>query len=101
MAREESRMAKTPGYRSSRRTLEKLADGYMLYQMPGTESGEWDGFRARTLAQRLQRGGPAERRVAQEIARVKRRGAESRYLRWTQEDEGLRQKLVKWGTAVR
>jgi hypothetical protein len=101
MAREESRMAKTPGYRSSRRTLEKLADGYMLYEMPGTESGEWDGFRARTLAQRLQRGGPAERRVAQEIARVKRRGAESRYLRWTQEDEGLRQKLVKWGTAVR
>jgi hypothetical protein len=98
MAREESRIAKTPGHRSSRRTLEKLAGGYMLYEMPGTESGDWDGFRARTLALRLQRGGPAERRVVEEIARVKRRGAESRYLRWTQGDAELREKLVKWGT---
>jgi hypothetical protein len=98
VAREESRMRRTPGYRSSKRTLEKLANGYMLYEMPGTESGEWDSFRIRTLAQRIERGGGAERRVLKKIAEAKARGDESRYLRWTQRDRELRAKLVKWGT---
>jgi hypothetical protein len=99
VASEESRMRRTPGYRSSSRTLEKLANGYVLYEAPGTESGDWDGFRVRTLAQRLQRGGAAEKRVAAQIARAKRKGPESRYLRWTQQDEGLREILVRWGTS--
>jgi hypothetical protein len=64
VAREEGRMRERPGYRSSRRTLEKLASGYMLY---GGEDGEWDRFRVRRLAQRLQfspagRRPPARRR---------------------------------------
>jgi hypothetical protein len=99
VAREEGRMRKTPGYRSSRRTLEKLADGYLLYEMPGTESGDWDGFRIRTLAQKLQKGGLAERRVVEEIARMKRGGPETRYLRWMQGKKALRERLVKLGTA--
>jgi hypothetical protein len=97
VGREEGRMRKTPGYRSSKRTLEKLANGYMLYETPGTGSGDWDQFRIRTLAQRLQRGGSAERRVVREIGKAKRGGAESRYLRWMQGDARLREMLVKWG----
>jgi hypothetical protein len=97
--REEGRMRKTPAYRSSRRTLEKLADGYLLYEIPGTESGDWDGFRIRALAQRLERGGSAEKRVVEEIARVKRRGPETSYLRWMQRETNLRKILVDWGTA--
>jgi hypothetical protein len=100
VAREESRMRKTPGYRSSKSTLEKLADGYLLYEMPGTETGDWDGFRVRTLAQRLQLGGSAERRIVEDIARVKESGPETRYLRWMQRETGLREKLVKWGTHI-
>jgi hypothetical protein len=99
VAREEGRMRQTPGYRSSRRTLEKLADGYLLYEMPGTESGDWDRFRIRTLAQRLERGGSEERRALDEIAQVKTRGPETRYLRWMQRQTGLRELLVKWGTS--
>ena len=49
VAREERRMASTPGYRSSRRTLEKLAAGYILFEGPGTEPGAWDAFRVRNL----------------------------------------------------
>jgi hypothetical protein len=56
VAREERRMRETPGYRSSRRTLEKLAEGYILYEMPGTESHDWDHFRVRKLAQSIQQG---------------------------------------------
>ena len=99
LEREESRMHTTPGYRSSKRTLEKLADGYLLYELPGTATGDWDAFRIRVLAQRLQRGGPAERRVVEQIARVKRSGEESRYLRRRQGDRRLRERLIQWGTA--
>jgi hypothetical protein len=84
LAREEARMQKTPGYRSSPRTLEKLADGYLLYEMPGTATGDWDRFRIRTLAQRLERGGVAEKRMLAALARGKSRK--------------LRAQLVKWGT---
>jgi hypothetical protein len=99
VVREEGRMRKTPGYRSSRQTLEKLAGGYLLYEMPGTETGDWDRFRIRTLAQRLERGGSGERRVVEEIARVKHGGPETRYLRWMQRETALREKLMNWGTA--
>jgi hypothetical protein len=97
--REEQRMSQTPGYRSPRRTLEKLADGHLLYEVPGTATGDWDGFRIRTLAQRLQKGGVAERRVIEQIASAKRRGPETRYLRWMQGQTELRKQLAKWGTA--
>jgi hypothetical protein len=98
VAREEGRMRQTPGYRSSRRTLEKLAAGYLLYEIPGTESGDWDRFRVRTLAQRLEHGGTAERRAAAQIARVKQAGPETRYLRWMQRQPALRAMLIEWGT---
>jgi hypothetical protein len=99
VAREEHRVSKTPGYRSSKHTLERLADGYMLYEIPGTSTGEWDGFRIRTLAQRLQAGGAAERRAIEQIANVKSRGPETRYLRWMQRQKSLREQLIGWGTA--
>jgi hypothetical protein len=99
VAREEGRIRRTAGYRSSRRTLEKLAGGYLVYQIPGSESGDWDGFRVRTLAQRLERGGAAEKRLVEEIALVKGGGPETRYLRWMQRETHLRKKLVEWGTA--
>jgi hypothetical protein len=99
LEREESRMRTAPGYRSSRRTLEKLADGYLLYELPGTATGDWDAFRIRALAQRLQKGGPAERRALEQIARAKRSGPEAQYLRRMQGDRRLRERLVQWGTA--
>ena len=99
VAREERRMATTPGYRSSHRTLERLAEGYLLYELPGTGTGEWDRFRIRTLAQRLQTGGVAERRAIAQIERAKAHGAETRYLRWIQQQKSLREQLVRWGTA--
>jgi hypothetical protein len=47
--REERRMLATPGYRSSRRTLERLAAGYLIYEGPTAERGAWDRFRVRNL----------------------------------------------------
>ena len=92
MDREERRMRETPGYRSSKRTLERLANAYMLYEMGGERSG-WDRFRIRTLAQRLQRSGG----VPGVIVEAKKRGPESRYLRMMQRDKRLRATMQKRG----
>ena len=42
-------MARTSGHRSSKRTLERLAQSYMILDGPGAEPGAWDGFRVRNL----------------------------------------------------
>jgi len=100
VAREESRMRQTPGYRSSARTLERLAAGPILYEIPGTETGDWDRFRIRTLAQRLQRAkiGSPESRAAKAIAQSKQRGDEARHLRSLKRDARLRRALIRWGS---
>jgi hypothetical protein len=121
-AREEDRMRKQPGYHSSRRTLEKLARGYVLYECPDCDLGAWDRFHARKLAQALQarmKGAPAtrtsggywsfipgfdrwsytERAQVSAIARAKLGGDETRYLRLMQGHARLRaaaQRLGSW-----
>jgi hypothetical protein len=82
--REEAKMARTPGHRSSRRTLERLASGYILYEGPGSEHGAWDRFTARDLVLRGRVPGAAK------IAAAKRRGSEVEYLRMLQRDGRLR-----------
>jgi len=47
--REEERIAHGPGYRSSRRTLQRLAKGYVLFEGPGAEAGQWDSFSIRNV----------------------------------------------------
>jgi len=48
-SREEERIARTPGYRSSRRILQRLAKGYVLLEGPGAEAGQWDRFSIRNV----------------------------------------------------
>jgi hypothetical protein len=55
VAREERKLCETPGHRSSERTLEKLAAGYILFEGPGAEVGAWDRFRVRNLGLAVQR----------------------------------------------
>jgi hypothetical protein len=49
VAREERRIAHAPEYRSSKRTLQKLAASYLIFEGPGAEPGAWDKFRVRNL----------------------------------------------------
>jgi hypothetical protein len=90
--REERRMQQTSGYRSSRRTLEKLARSYLLYEGPGAEVGAWDRFRIRDLALARTRGSTALQLPD------KRRGSETRYLRLLQRDSKLRAKALAAGS---
>ena len=47
--REEERITRTPGYRSSRRTLQRLAKGYVLFEGPEAKTGQWDRFSIRNV----------------------------------------------------
>jgi hypothetical protein len=121
MEREERRMRKTPGYRSSRRTLEKLAEGYLLFEAPSSEKGVWDNFRVRNvglvaerahtapsssgLAQAmslipdLESWTPQEKLDAAKILRAKERASEARYLRLMQRHPRLRAAFLALGSA--
>lgn len=52
---EEKKMATNPSHRTSARTLRKLAAGHMLFEMPGSETREWDRFEARNIGLAVER----------------------------------------------
>jgi hypothetical protein len=108
-AREEDRMRRTPGYRSSRGTLEKLAHSYMLYECRDAQRGAWDRFRVRTLGLRCAQmrdhpfremaarwNGP-ERAAVEAILRAKTGPSEAHYLRLMQRHARLRAGVLELG----
>ena len=119
LQREERRMRAAPGYRSSKRALEKLAQSAVLYEGPSAEIGAWDGFTIRKLAMAVEASGPGpgsglrrafgllpdwnrwtaqEWRAAEAVARAKETGAEARYLRLMQRHAKLRTALLALGS---
>jgi len=52
---EEKKMASDPRYRTSGRTLRKLASGYMLFELPDATTGDWDRFEVRNVGLSVQR----------------------------------------------
>jgi hypothetical protein len=59
--REEKKIAANPQHRTSRKTLKRLAEAHMFYELPGSARGHWDTFSTRNLALRI------NRRMAQEF----------------------------------
>jgi hypothetical protein len=53
--REEKKIARDPHYRTSPRTLRKLAEGHMFLELDDSPSGRWDSFSTRTLGLAVQR----------------------------------------------
>jgi len=102
VAREEDRMRRTPGYRSSRRTLEKLAHSYMLYECADADPGAWDRFTMRNLivgqAPSLRRPPRPPNASIAAIVRAKYGPDEARYLRLMQRDAQLRAAIIEMGS---
>jgi hypothetical protein len=115
-------MRQTPGYRSSKRTLEKLAQSYILFESEPAEVGVWDDFRVRNLGLAAERaGGSAESGLArvvslipdwtnwsaderlgvERILQAKESGSEARYLRLMQGHRRLRAAVLRMGSARR
>ena len=51
--REELRIARKPAYKSSAKTLRRLASGNVFYEMPGSQFGDWDSFSTRNIGLRV------------------------------------------------
>ena len=55
VGREERKIAARPRYRTSARTLRRLATGHLFFELPGTAHGAWYRFRTRTVGFAVQR----------------------------------------------
>jgi hypothetical protein len=52
---EEKKISANAAYRTSPATLRKLAQGHVVYEMPGAQVGAWDSFRMRNIGLAVQR----------------------------------------------
>ncbi len=55
VASEEKKIAQDPAYRTPHTTLRRLAQGHLVFELPGSPQGEWDHFRMRTIGLAVQR----------------------------------------------
>ncbi|HTW67434.1 MAG TPA: hypothetical protein VME17_22595 [Bryobacteraceae bacterium] len=92
---EEAKIRKDPSHRTSARTLERLAAGWMIYETPGAHPGDWDHFETRRAAMALH-----ECPFPPEIERAKNAPDESTYVRALQRDRALRRRMLKLGSAL-
>lgn len=49
VAREEAKIAANPAYRTPASTLRRLAQGHVVFELPGASRGDWDRFAMRNL----------------------------------------------------
>ncbi len=121
---EERKIASRPGYRTSSRTLRRLADGHIFYELPDAEKGAWDRFSARKIGLKVNQkmsdefDGDADRFRAASAARAARilgvqaeafRGAALKALedfslvlelipdlpRWSSQEKGMLARIIR------
>jgi hypothetical protein len=90
---EESKLRADPAHRTSPRLLRRLAAGWMIYEMPGSPSGDWDHFETRRAAMALR-----ESPFPPAIRRAKNAPEETAYLAALQRDTALRRQILKLGS---
>jgi len=90
---EESKIRADARHRTPARTLKRLAESWMVYEIPGSRQGDWDRFETRRAAMAL-RQSP----FPPEIQRAKKAPEESAYVRALLRDPALRRRILKLGT---
>ncbi len=69
-ASEEKKIAANPAYRTPPATLRRLAQGHVVFELPGSSQGEWDGFGIRNIGFAVQRR--MAERFAGDAAKIRR-----------------------------
>ena len=90
---EEQKLRADKDYRTPARTLRRLAEGYMIYEMPGSKPGDWDHFEVRRAAMALSCAP-----FSAAVERAKIGPLESRYVHLLQQDPQLRRAILKLGS---
>jgi hypothetical protein len=114
--KEEQKLATRRGYRTSARTLRKLAESSMVFELNKEQAGDWDGFQLRKIgfkAQRqketqfaavlslipdLKRWSDAEKTLLSRIVRAKTCAEETTYLKLMRRHKRLRAEIIKLGS---
>lgn len=110
--KEEQKIATRKGYRTSARTLRKLAESPMIFELDQNRAGDWDQFQVRNIGLRMQGRkfaslaslvGEAswstdERQMLQRIVAAKAAAEEITYLKLMQRHERLRAAIIKLGS---
>ena len=97
--KEEKKIATRKGYRTPPRTLRKLAEGPMIFQLRGTESHDWDRFQIRNIGFKLKgQLEPLLSLLPDRLIRAKAGAEETTYLRLMQKDKRLRQQIIDLGS---
>ena len=100
--KEEEKIARRAGYRTSPRTLRKLAQSPMIFELEEKRAGAWDRFHVRNLGLRIQRRKLASLlALVPELKRVadaKSAAEETTYLEVMRQDEQLRATLIALGS---
>jgi hypothetical protein len=91
---EESKLRADPKHRTPARILERLAEGWMLCELPGVRPGDWDRFETRRAAMALKQSP-----FTPEIERAKNAPEESTYVRALQNAPALRRRILKLGSS--
>jgi hypothetical protein len=92
---EESKMRADSAHRTAARNLRRLAAGWMIYEMPGTSTGDWDRFETRRAAMAL-----AASPFSSTIRRAKNSPDESAYICALQRDRALRRRILRLGSVA-
>jgi hypothetical protein len=95
LAAEESKIRANPGHRTTARMLERMAEGWMIYEMPGSRGGDWDRFETRRAAMALRQSPfpPA-------IMRAKNAPEETTYVRALLKTPALRRRILELGSVM-
>ena len=94
--KEEQKIATRKGYRTSARTLRKLAASSMVFELDQHVAGDWDRFEVRKIGFRAQREKLSD--LLSRIARAKAAPEETTYLKAMQRDKHLREQIIKLGS---
>ncbi|HJP94480.1 MAG TPA: hypothetical protein VJ875_21140 [Pyrinomonadaceae bacterium] len=109
--KEEEKIARRKGYRTSAATLRRLAESPMIYELDAERRGDWDRFQVRKIglkAQRQKERGLAavlslmpdlsEKQLLARIVRAKMGAEETTYLRLMQRHNQLRSGIIRLGS---
>jgi hypothetical protein len=100
--REEGKIAANPQYRTLKRTLKRLAEAHMFYELPGSKGFAWDTFSTRNLGLRVNRRMAREfegnsARIRSVSVDVVKRALNINPSRWTSEE---RQAFENWSLVL-
>jgi len=95
--KEEQKLAARSGYRTSARTLRKLAESPMVFELNHEQAGDWDRFEVRKIGFRAQRENVT--RLLSRIMRAKSAPEETTYLELMRRDQRLRRDIIRLGSS--